>query len=72
MKETEGVWLEAYKTFIHERDRRVLNQHVEPRLIVDIVSKNHIYQAHTEGGLLQAWFEQTHLEKHLTRLVPIW
>jgi glyoxylase-like metal-dependent hydrolase (beta-lactamase superfamily II) len=63
-----GERLEAYKAIIHERDRRVLNHLVEPRRMVDLVGRNLIYAAYTEGDLLQSWFERVHLEKHLTRL----
>ena len=58
-----GGRFDAYEAVIHARDDRVLKQLSEPRRVVDLVGKNLIYAAYTEGDLLQSWFEQVHLEK---------
>jgi len=63
-----GERFDAYKAVIHERDCRVLNALSKPGNTVDLVGRNLIYPAHTQGDPLQSWFEQVHLEKHLDRL----
>ena len=58
----------AYEAFIYARERRILEYLNEPAPIKDLLGRNIIYPAYTEGDLLQVWFEQVHLEKHLKRL----
>jgi hypothetical protein len=59
----------AYEEIIYARDRRILEHLSEPRRVKDLLGRKIICPAYTEGDLLQVWFEQVHLEKHLKRLV---
>lgn len=58
-----------HEAIIHERDRRILERLSAPQAIEDLLGLGIIYSKQARLTRLMKWWERTHLEKHLERLV---